>query len=71
MKSALETTDVSAVQDSAKTEFNSYSDAVKSNLSKMNSFSDLNEATLWNVVKSVVKEEDRSRNLMIFGLPEN
>ena len=26
--------------------------------------------TLKNVVKSVVQEEDRSRNVIIFGLPE-
>ena len=29
-----------------------------------------NAATLKEVVKSVVQEEDRSRNVMVFGLPE-
>ena len=73
VKSAVESTVNSAVQDSVKTEFKSYSEAAQANLQTPNTSasSALNEAALINVVKNVVEEEDRSRNLMVFGLPED
>ena len=61
-----------AVEDSVKTEFKSYSDVAKTNLptSSLGSSPILNETTLKTVIKNVVEEEDRSRNLMVFGLAE-
>ena len=55
------------VTNSVKEEFKSYSSVVKQTLPKEPS---LNPATLQTVVKRVMDEEDRSRNLVIFGLAE-
>ena len=64
---SLKKTVQTSVEDSVKAEFNSYSAALKSNLPQEHTIS---SKTLKHVVKSVVQEEDRSRNVMIFGLPE-
>ena len=52
-----------------KLELQSYSSAVQNNLPecKEQVFS---YETLTRVVRNVVEEEDRSRNVVIFGLPE-
>lgn len=72
---ALQTVIVASVQDTVKTEFKSYSEAAKatqpqtvSNTGPSTAFS---EDTLKTLLKHVVAEEDRSRNLMIFGLRES
>ena len=69
---ALQTAVVSSVEETVKTEFQSYSEAVKVNLSQSTSTGTVyNPETLKIVVKDVVEEEDRNRNLMVFGLPES
>ena len=61
---------VSSVSDTVKTQFQSYSDAVKGAGNQTGS-SLLDQNTLKTVVKNVVEEEDRSKNFLIFGLPED
>ena len=60
---------VSSIGDSVQTQLKSYSEAIQgqasTNCSKL-----LNSNVLKTVIKDVVAEEDRSRNLLIFGLPE-
>jgi hypothetical protein len=64
----------SSVQSSAESAVvKSYSDAVNAVKSASTPPSEgtvLNQETLKTVVKQVVEEEDRSRNLMVFGLDE-
>ena len=64
MKKIVET----SVADSVKEEIKTYS-AVVSN-SQTVTAPDICPEALKNVVKTVVAEEDRSRNLLVFGLPE-
>ena len=61
---------VSSVGDSVKTQLKTYSEAVQvsGNQAGKNL---LDQNTLKTVVKHVVAEEDRSRNLIVFGLSEN
>ena len=71
VKSAVEVTVKTAVEDSVKTEFQTYSEAVQAHIPDPSSQSAVvNQETLRTVVKHFVEEEDRSRNLMVFGLPE-
>ena len=58
----------STVESSVKSEFLSYSSVLKKSLES--SERSINKEELKNVAQNVVQEEDRSRNLMIFGLPE-
>ena len=53
-----------------KEQFKSYSEAAAENVMVCPSEGLTDPATLKKVVKSVVQEEDRSRNVIIFGLPE-
>ncbi len=57
---------VEEVQATVKSEITSYRDAVENSCSKS-----FDSEKLRNVVKHVVIEEDRSRNLMVYGLEEN
>ena len=66
--SALQTAVVTSVEDTVKTELKSYSEAAQSLRSAEAPFT---QETLKTVVKHVVAEEDRSRNVMVFGLPED
>jgi len=68
---ALQTA-VEASVDTVKTEIKSYSEAVnKINQSPAISSPIISEQSVKRFVKQVVAEEDRSRNLMIFSLPES
>ena len=60
---------VSSVSDTVKTQFQSYSEALQG-AETLTGNTLLDHNTLKTVVKDVVAEEDRSRNLVIFGLPE-
>ena len=64
---AMKKTVSSSVADSVKAEFKSYSSVVQS-LPPPSPV--ISPETLTTVVKTIVAEEDRSRNLLIFGLPE-
>ena len=64
---SLQTTVKSSVEDTVKEQFKSYSEAVKTQQCHSQS---LTPETLTTVVRKVVEREDRSRNFMIFGLPE-
>ena len=55
----------SSVSDSVKAEFKSYSSVVQNSPQPV-----ISSQALTTVVKNVVAEEDRSRNFLIFGLPE-
>ena len=61
----LQTTVKTSVQDTVKAEFVSYSAAVQKTQTQV-----LTPEHLKTVVKNVVEEEDRSRSLIVFGLPE-
>ena len=63
----LQTTVKSSVAETVKAEFVSYSAAVKKNQSTS---SPIAPETLKSVVRKVAEEDDRSRSLMVFGLPE-
>ena len=52
-----------------KGQFKSYSDVVAKNVMVCSTKGLADLTTLKNVVKSVVQEEDRSRKVLIFGLP--
>ena len=54
------------VKDSVKSECKGYAEAVKNSCNPV-----MSPQTLKNLVKQVVKEKDRSRNLIVFGLEEN
>jgi len=59
------------VEDSVKEQFMSYSDALQENVMVCQPQSpSLSPEVLKKVVQSVVQQEDRSRNLMVFGIPE-
>ena len=64
---AMKKTVSSSVADSVKAEFNSYSSVVQS-LPPPSPV--ISPEALTTVVKTIVAEEDRSRNFLIFGLPE-
>ncbi len=65
--SAFQTAVVTSVEDTVKTELKSYAHAAQSSSNTSAAFS---QETLKSVVKHVVAEEDRSRNVMVFGMPE-
>ena len=67
---AVETVVKSSVESNLKEQFKSYSEAVAENVMVCPTEGFADPATLKKVVKSVVQEEDRSRNVVIFGLPE-
>lgn len=58
---------VETVETSVKKELQSYSSIVEKSLPKEHAIS---QETLCDVVKNVVQESDRSRNVILFGLPE-
>ena len=66
----VETVVKSSVENNLKEQFKSYSEAAAENVMVCKSDSLSDPATLKKVVKSVVQEEDRSRNVVIFGLSE-
>ena len=66
----VETVVKSSVENNLKEQFKSYSEAAAENVMVCKSDSLSDPATLKKVVKSVVQEEDRSRNVVIFGLTE-
>ena len=61
---------VTSVGDSVKTQLKTYSEAVQESGNQAGK-NLLDQNTLKTVVKHVVAEEDRSRNLIVFGLSEN
>ena len=61
----LQATVKTSVEDTVKAEFVSYSAVVEKNQART-----LEPECLNSFVKKVVEEEDRSRSLMVFGLPE-
>ena len=67
---AVQTVVKSSVESNLKEQFKSYSEAAAENVMVCQADSLAVPATLKKVVKSVVQEEDRSRNVVIFGLPE-
>ena len=68
---AVQTAVKTTVEDSVKEQFKSYSDAVQENVMVCQPDSpSLTPEFLKEVVQAVVQKEDRSRNLMVFGLPE-
>jgi hypothetical protein len=60
----------SSVESNLKEQFKSYSEAAAENVMVCPSEGLTDPATLKKVVKSVVQEEDRSKNVIIFGLLE-
>ena len=66
---AMKTVVHSSVAESVKEEFKSYSSVVKSH-GRNETKEPLSQATLKKVVQDVVQEEDRSKNVMAFGLEE-
>ena len=64
---SLQSTVTASVESSVKAEFVSYSDKLKKSPAPTVA---VPAETLKNVVKSVVEEEDRTRSVMLFGLPE-
>ena len=67
----FKTTVVTSVEDTVKSQLKSYSEAVQKTSASVASSLSLDTKTLKNVFKDVVAEEDRTRNFMIFGLPED
>ena len=67
VKSTVEST-VAAVQNSVQHEIKLYSDAVNS---KSSSETVVTEESLKKAVRSAIEDEDRTKNLIIFGLKEN
>ena len=65
---ALEHSVLSSVQETVKAELKSYSDVVVG--CKASTVQTIAPETLKSVVKSVVEHDDRGKNLMIFGLPD-
>ena len=66
----VETVVKSSVENNLKEQFKSYSEAAAENVMVCKPEGLADPETLKKVVKSVVQEEDRSRNVVIFGLPE-
>ena len=64
---SLQSTVKLSVEDTVKQQFKSYSEAVKSQQSESQT---LTPEPITTVVQKIVVKEDRSRNLMIFGLQE-
>jgi hypothetical protein len=64
----LQTAVENTVQATVQREFKSYSDVVAKNTSASGPV--CTEESLKNAVKTAIKEEDRSKNLMVFGLGE-
>ena len=68
---AVQTAVKTTVEDSVKEQFKSYSDVVQENVMVCQPQTvSVDPVVLKQVVQSVVQQEDRSRNLMVFGLPE-
>ena len=67
---AVQTVVKSSVESNLKEQSKSYSEAAAENVMVCQADSLADPATLKKMVKSVVQEEDRSRNVVIFGLPE-
>ena len=67
---AVQTVVKSSVESNLKEQFKSYSEAAAENVMVCQADSLADPATLKKMVKSVVQEEDRSRNVVIFSLPE-
>ena len=57
----------STVTSTVKSEVKSFSDVIKNGTAQK---SDINPVSLKNTVKQVVEQEDRSKNVMIFGLQD-
>ena len=66
----VETAVKTSVEINLKEQFKSYSEAAAENVMVCPSDGLADPATLKKVVKSVVQEEDRTRNVIIFGLAE-
>jgi hypothetical protein len=66
----VETVVKTSVESNLKEQFKSYSEAAAENVMVCSTDGLADQKTLKKVVKSVVEEEDRSRNVIIFGLPE-
>ena len=62
LRAAVQTT----VQDTVQTEMRTYGDVLKSSTSP----AAISPATFKKVMKDIIKDEDRSKNLMVFGLTE-
>ena len=67
--SALKDTVVTTVGDTVQTQLKSYSQAVQGQATS--NIEVINPKVVKSVVKDVVAEEDRSRNVVIFGIEEN
>ena len=67
---SVNSTVTDAVKTTVKTEMKSYSEAVSSNSAPTMRAHVPDVKTLKNVVKEVVQTEDRSRNLIVFGVEE-
>ena len=68
---AVQTAVKTTVEESVKEQFKSYSDVVQENVMVCQPQTEsIDPVVLKQVVQSVVQQEDRSRNLMVFGLPE-
>ena len=65
---SLQTSVKSSVGESVKAEFLSYSSALQANSAELQK--PVSTDMIKTVVQTVVQEEDRSKNLIIFGLPE-
>lgn len=65
---SLQSSVTSSVQETFKAEFKTYSEAAAED--RQCSVQSVVPETIKSVVKSVVELEDRSRNIMVFGLPE-
>ena len=63
---AFTVADTTIVKHSVKSECKGYAEAVKNYCNPV-----MSPQTLKNLVKQVVKEKERSRNLIVFGLEEN
>ena len=66
---ALKVTVKSSVEDSVKAEFQSYSSVVQKNCSVSQDKS-ISSVDLKKAMKDVFQDEDRSKNIIVFGLPE-
>ena len=64
---SLQTAVRTSVQDSVKTEIRTYGDALK----KPSEAAPISTAAFKKVVKDVIEDEDRSKNIMVFGLAED
>lgn len=72
MKQLIESDISTAVHNSVKSSFTSYSAAVKSSITESPRSSPvISQETLKQVAKQVAVEEELTRNVMVFGLPEH